>query len=268
MTHASSRPGRVRVSRLSIAPVRSLGLLHPDSIELGEAGVAEDRRFYLIDSAGRLVDRIVAGRLVQVEARTDPEGTWLRMTFPDGRVIEGEVAPGEAIETDVYGRRTLGRVVVGPWAAALEPFAGRSVRLVRCDRPGGTRFKDGHVRHAVSLVSDGSVHRLAAAMGRPGVDARRFRMLVEVSGATAHEEDTWIGGRIAIGTAELAIMKADARCAITTQDPDTGTRDLDTLRSIIAYRGLSPTRKVLFGVLGDVAVPGRISLGDEVRAVG
>ena len=93
-------------------------------------------------------------------------------------------------------------------------------------------------------------------------------MLVEVSGATAHEEDTWIGRTVAIGTARLAITKADARCAITTQDPESGTRDLDTLRSIIAYRGLSPTRKVLFGVLGDVAVPGRISLGDEVRAVG
>lgn len=93
-------------------------------------------------------------------------------------------------------------------------------------------------------------------------------MLIEVSGAAAHEEDAWIGGRIAIGTAELAITKADARCAITTQDPETGTRDLDTLRSIIAYRGLSPARKVLFGVLGDVAVPGRISLGDEVRLDG
>ena len=37
------------VSRFSIAPVSSLGLEHPDEIDLTEVGVAEDRRFYLVD---------------------------------------------------------------------------------------------------------------------------------------------------------------------------------------------------------------------------
>ena len=90
-------------------------------------------------------------------------------------------------------------------------------------------------------------------------------MLIEIAGAEPHEEDGWIGGRAAIGTAEVRITKADARCAITTQDPDTGVSDLDTLRSIIAYRGLNAKRQALFGVLGEVTVPGRIALGDEVR---
>ncbi|HET9680775.1 MAG TPA: MOSC domain-containing protein [Candidatus Limnocylindrales bacterium] len=255
----------IRVTRLSIAPVRSLGLLHPPAVELTPDGVAEDRRFFLIDDRGHLVDRIVAGTLVRVAAWTDPEATRLRLTLPDGRVLDGPVVLGPPIEVAVYNRRASGHVVVGPWAEALEPYAGRPVQLVRCDRPGGTRFKGDRVRNAVSLVSDGSVRRLADALGRPAVDARRFRMLIEVEGAAAHEEDAWIGGRIGIGSAELAITKADARCAITTQDPDTGRRDLDTLRSIIGYRGLTPDRKVIFGVLGDVAVAGRVSVGDDVR---
>ena len=68
----------LRVSRLSIAPVRALGLLHPTSIDVDEAGVREDRRFYLIDEHGHILDRLRAGRLVQVQARTNAEATWLR----------------------------------------------------------------------------------------------------------------------------------------------------------------------------------------------
>jgi len=252
----------IRVARLSISPVRSLGLEHPESIDLTERGVLEDRRFFVIDEAGRLVDQLIAGALVQVAAHTDPEATELRLTLPDGSVIDGPAELGEPVETEIHGRTGVGHVIVGPWAAALEPFAGRRVRIVRCDRPGGTR-----VANAVSLVSDGSLARLAGEMGVPTIDARRFRMLIELEGGSAHEEDRWIGGRIAIGSAVLDITRPDARCAITTHDPDTGLRDLDILRSIIAYRGVYDGRKAIFGVLGEVGVPGRISVRDEVTVL-
>jgi uncharacterized protein YcbX len=49
-----------------------------------------------------------------------------------------------------------------------------------------------------------------------------------------------------------------------TQNPDTGERDLDTLRTIISYRGLREGKHADFGVLGEVTIPGRIQLGDEV----
>jgi uncharacterized protein YcbX len=252
------------VARLSIAPVRSLGLAHPDSIELTEYGVVEDRRFYLIDERGFLVDRLVSGALVQVEAHTDPDATRLTLAFPGGRVIDGAVELGAAVETYIYERTAHGHLVVGPWAEAMTPYAGRAVHVVRCDRPAGTR--EG-TTNAVSLVSDGSLRRLAVALGVPAVDARRFRMLIELAGAGAHEEDDWIGGEIEVGTARLRIRKPDARCAITTQDPDSGHRDLDTLRVIKSYRGLRDGKKLDFGVLGEVAVPGRVSVGDEVRVV-
>jgi uncharacterized protein YcbX len=259
----------VRVARLSIAPVRGLSLQHPASITLNVAGVLEDRRFYLVDAHGRLVDRLIAGELVQVRAETNPQGNWLRIAFPDGAVVEGDIALDEPIQTELYGRLAIGRVVVGPWAAALTPFAGRPVRLVRCDRPGGTRIRAGEttVRNSVSIVSDGSIRELAHQLGVPAVDGRRFRMLIEVEGAGAHEEDAWIGGSVEIGSAVLSITKPDARCAITTQNPDTGERDLDTLRTILRYRGFrvgDPAKKIDFGVLGEVLMPGEISIGDEV----
>lgn len=250
------------VARISIAPVRGLGLEHPEAVDLTDVGVVEDRRFYLIDEAGHLVDQIAAGELVQVGAHTDPDASRLSLGFPDGTVIDEPVQLGEPIETAVFKRTAVGHVVIGPWADALEPFAGRKVRIVRCDRPGGTR-----VQNAVSLIADGSLKELARRVDRPAVDGRRFRMLFELEGARPHEEDSWLGGRIAIGSAVLRITKPDARCAITTHDPDTGARDLDVLRTIIGYRGLRERRKVDFGVLGEVAVQGRVQVGDHVAVL-
>jgi uncharacterized protein YcbX len=247
------------VARFSIAPVRSLGLEHPDEIDVTERGVVEDRRFFLADDTNRLIDRIIIGRLVQISAHTDPGATMLRMTFPDGQVIEDDVRLGEPIETPIHGRTGVGHVVDGPWAAALSAFTGRTIRLIRCDRPGGTR-----VGNPTSLISDGSLRRLTDQFGLHALDSRRFRMLIELTGAAAHEEDTWIGGRIAVGDAILRVTKPVARCAITTQHPDTGARDLDTLRTIIDYRGLRDGKHVDFGILADVERPGRIRLGDEV----
>ena len=248
------------VTRFSIAPVRSLGLEHPDTISVTELGVAEDRRFFLADDANRLVDRLVVAGLVQIGAHTDPEGTTLRLTFPDGRTLEDEVRLGEPIETPIHGRTGIGHVVLGPWAEALSAFCGRAITLVRCDRPGGTRSGN-----PTSIVSDGSLAELARQGGVDAVDPRRFRMLIELADAGPHEEDTWIGQRVAIGGAVMAVTKPDARCAITTQDPDTGRRDFDVLRTLIAYRGLRDGKYADFGVLGDVAQPGTIRVGDEAR---
>lgn len=247
------------VSRLSIAPVKSLALLHPDEILLTEHGVAEDRRFYLVDETGRLIDGLVIGELVSVRAWTDPDGAVLRLTMPDGRIIEAEVRPGEAITTAVYGRTAASHLVEGPWAAALSELFGRALRLARTDRPGGTRQ-----RNPASIVTDGSLARLGDQRGVGPVDGRRFRMLIELTGGAEHEEDGWIGRLLRIGDAVLSVTKPDARCAMTTHDPDTGARDLDTLRAIREYRGLREGRHLDMGVLAEVERPGRIRLGDEV----
>jgi uncharacterized protein len=250
------------VAQFSIAPVRSLGLQHPTEIDVTEVGVVEDRRFFLSDDQNRLVDRIVVGRLVQVEANTDPAAMRLWMRFPDGTVIDDDVRLGESVETPIHGRTGVGKVVIGPWGKALAAVAGRPVRVIRCDNPGGTRRGN-----PTSIVSDGSLRQLAKAAGVDAVDGRRFRMLINLEGADPHEEDTWIGKRIALGDAVLRVLKPDARCAITTQDPDTGSRDLDTLRTIISYRGLREGKHADFGVLADVVQPGRIRLGDSVTVL-
>jgi uncharacterized protein YcbX len=254
----------IQVSRLSVTPVKGFAVWHPEEVTLTEVGVAEDRRFYLVDEDGLRFGALRHGPLVRFSARYDAGTDELVFRLPDGSEVAGTVEVGDAVTTDFYGRDVAGHVVRGPWTEAVSADVGRAVRLVRADRPGDgvDRGKGG----GVTLLSDASVEELAGRSGEP-VDARRFRMLIAVSGTEPHEEDTWIGGEVEIGDdARVRVNGHVGRCAITTQSPETGVRDFDSLRAIKDYRGQNPwTREIDFGVYGQVVAPGRVRVGDPVR---
>lgn len=252
------------VSRLSITPLRGCALLHPDSVELGPHGVADDRRYSLLTDDGRIFDGTKFGPLVQVRAqvdRTDDGAERLGLTLPSGEVVTDEVALGAPMRLDIYDRVFTARPVIGPWADALSAHVGRRLQLVRSERLEGEPD-----RNAVSIVSEASVQELARQgnEGRP-VDARRFRMLIQVAGAERpHQEDEWLGREARIGAAVVRVTRPDPRCVITTQDPDTGQRDFPTLHVIGRYRGLRDGRKLDFGVYAEVVTPGQVAVGDEI----
>ena len=91
-------------------------------------------------------------------------------------------------------------------------------------------------------------------------------MLIALAGTKPHEEDEWIGGQVRIGEVLLRVIEQTARCATTTHNPDSGSRDFDTLRAIKNYRGVRDGDSIDFGVLAQVAEPGRIRVGDRGRA--
>jgi uncharacterized protein YcbX len=200
--------------------------------------------------------------LFAVAAKWEPDADTLSLTFPDGSVVDGRVELGEPVSTWFYNRDEPGRLVQGPWAPALSGYAGRELRLARTDAPGRAVDRaDG----PVSIVSDESVEELARQAGVDAADVRRFRMLVGVGGGEPHLEDTWVGRDVRIGEAVVRVHEQVARCAITTKNPDTGERDLDTLRVIKAYRGTRDEKQLDFGVYGEVVTPGRVRVGDAVE---
>ena len=256
----------VQVTRISIAPVKGLGLVHPDEVALEPTGVLANRRFYIVDADGRRYGQIRNGRLVRVRPEYDAETARLTLTFPDGTVADGTVDLGEEITTDFYGRPVSGHLVRGPWSQALSEAFGRPLRLVQA--PPGAAVDRG--RGHVSLISDASLHEMARRAGVPPgetVDGRRFRMLFQVDGVEAHGEDLWRNRRLRIGAALVRIRGAVARCAITTQNPDTGLPDFDTLRVLKDYRGFNAKRQLDFGVYGEALEPGRVRVGDAVEPV-
>ena len=253
-----------RVAWISVTPVKSLGLVHVDEVQLEHFGVRGNRRFHLVDTDGNLINGKRHGPLVQVRSEFDEAAGTLTLRFPDGEVVSGEVELDGEVTTNFWGRPVSGRFVVGPWSEALSAFAGSPLRLVRPDGPGAG--VDRGMRGAVSLVSRASLHALARAAGvEAPVDYRRFRLLFGVDGTGEHEEDSWLGREVRLGEAVVVPNGNVGRCAVTTQNPDTGTPDLETLKVLKAYRGLVPTTERLpFGVWGEVVQPGRVRVGDPV----
>ncbi|HXH96195.1 MAG TPA: MOSC N-terminal beta barrel domain-containing protein [Gaiellaceae bacterium] len=252
-----------RVARISIAPVKALGLVHPDEVELSQSGVAGDRRFWLCNSEGRLVNCKTHGELMLVRVAWDEETRRLALAFPGGETIEDVVEPGQPVAAVLYGLPHPSRSVAGPWQDALSRYAGEPLTLLWSDEGAVDRgVGDG----AVTLVSQASLERLREeARSEEAVDGRRFRMLFEIDGVRAYEEDEWIGARVAVGDAVVSPVGDVGRCVVTTRNPDTGVSDLETLKVLARYRREGRTEPLPLGVHGTVVVPGRVRVGDPVR---
>jgi len=153
------------VTRISVAPVKGLGLVHPESISLERHGVRENRRFHIVDADGRRFNQLRNGALVQIRPEYDAHSERLTLRFPDGSVADGEVSLGTEVTTDFYGRPVVGNYVQGPWSAALSAWAGVPLRLVQS--PPGLAVDRG--RGHVSLISTASLAELGhnGDQGRP-----------------------------------------------------------------------------------------------------
>jgi uncharacterized protein YcbX len=250
------------VREIGIAVVKGMRLTHPLSIDVDEVGAVDDRRFYLVDGAGWQLDA-KHGPLTAVVADWDAAACSLSLRFPDGSVARSVVELGEALAGRVGwdgGRQVPGREVLGPFSGALSEYLGASVQLVESD----VRAID---VAPLTMVSDASVGRLEEAMGETGLGSRRFRMSLTLSGAAAHEEDSWHGLRVRAGECLVRIEGQVPRCVAVTHHPETGERDRATLRGILSYRrpaDRSTHVQVPFGVYAWVEEPGRIAVGDPV----
>src|SRR5947209_8125280 len=96
----------------------------------------------------------------------------LTLECPDGRVLEDEVKVGDEVVTGFYGQPMPARLVVGEWSGAISQHVGKGLRLVEAGEEGAV---DRGPIGAVSLISTGSLGRLADQAGRSTVDSRRFR---------------------------------------------------------------------------------------------
>jgi uncharacterized protein YcbX len=254
-----------RVAWISYTPVKATMLHLVDEADLLESGVRGDRRFYLVTGRGRLVSNKDHGPLQLVRADYDEGEDVLSLRLPDGGEIAAPVERGEVVETTFHRQPRRARLVVGPWADALSTLTGEPLRIVEPELPAPDRGRGG----AATLLATASLDRIGRQLGVAGVDHRRFRMNFGVEGVGAHEEDGWRGRRVRVGEAVVIPQGHVGRCVITTQNPDTGRTDLDTLKALAAYRStLDTTEPLPFGVHAAVAEPGRVRVGDAVELLG
>ena len=254
-----------RISWISLTPVKALALAQVEDATLLETGLEGDRLFFLVDRNDRLVNDKRHGPLQRVRSEYDAAERKLTLRFPDGSELSETAAEnGEQFVARFHGTPKPARRVPGPWDEALSEVAGEPVRLVAPGAQAPDRGRGG----AATLLGDGSLAAIADALGVATIDPRRFRMNLGIEGLAAHAEDEWLGRRVQIGEAVVVPQGNVGRCAITTQDPETGVRDLDTLGALAAYRAdIETTEPLPFGVHAAVVVPGRVRRGDAVAVL-
>jgi uncharacterized protein YcbX len=253
-----------RVAWICLSPVKGLALRQLDECALTEAGVTGDRQFFLVDEDDRLVNSKGLGILQQIVPGYDEPAGTLTLTFPDGTTVSEQVHLDGELKAQFWGMALDVRVVAGPWSDAISEFAGRNLRLVKPPEPATDRLRSG----AATLLGTSSLRAMARQLGADDVDGRRFRMNFGIDGLAEHEEDEWIGRRVRLGEAVVIPHGNVGRCAVTTQNPDSGAPDLDTLKALAAYRRDAETTEPLpFGVHAAVAQPGAVRIGDAAEPI-
>ena len=252
----------IEVTGLALTPVKGTRLRTIDRITLDRDGVRENRRFFLIDDNEEMVNATHLGALQTIVSGYDDAARRLSLSFPDGQTLEGEVSVGDELTTRFYGEPFAARLVEGDWSEAISEHAGKSLRLVEAGNGGAVdRGRVG----AVTLISRASLGRLAEQADTASVDGRRFRMLIEIDGIGAHEEDGWVGRTLRVGDAVLRGGGHVGRCVITNRDPETGEITLQTLKILGGYRRhLDTTEPVAIGIYGEIVRPGLVRVGDSV----
>ncbi|SPJ24981.1 MOSC domain-containing protein [Palleronia abyssalis] len=119
---------------------------------------------------------------------------------------------------------------------------------------------NGHA--SLSILTEASLSALSDAAGQ-SLDPGRFRGNVLLSGSEPWAEFDWIGKRLRLGDAVLEVFDRIERCRATEANPETGTRDVNTLallRDTFGHRD--------FGVYARVIEGGSVATGDAARLEG
>ena len=251
------------VSPLSVTPVKGLAMHHPDHVDLAEGGVAGDREFFLVDASGR------DGELHRHRRADGPPrgpGRSHRRTHRPwagrDRALRARGARRRrSTPTSTACARSPVASVLG-WDDVFSDIAGQPVRLVRGDT--GAFDVAG-----VTLVGASSTAGLAATNALESVDARRFRMNVEIAGGDPLVEDSWDGRELRLGDAVVRVGRPGE--ALRRDHPQPRHRrdrpaDPQAHRRAQGPPGVRPTwgAGFYFGVYADVLTPGRVAVGDEV----
>src|ERR671924_438763 len=79
------------------------------------------------DGAAELTAATPAGASAR---NASPTGGRSTLHFPDNTAVTDTVHLGDPIQSIFFGRPRPGRLVLGPWSAALSAFAGQPLQLV------------------------------------------------------------------------------------------------------------------------------------------
>ncbi|SIP92961.1 hypothetical protein SAMN05880590_101269 [Rhizobium sp. RU35A] len=270
----------MRLAALSIYPMKSARGIALAESPIDAMGLAGDRRWMLTDPEGQFITQRELPALARLSVLPTDDGLLLVM---DGQDLVVSV-PDPQRRSDVVIWKSTVRAAVAEDAAnaALSDWLGRPVRLVHFDAQARrmasaewagpdspVAFGDGYQVLVTTTGSLAALNADMAAHGEAPVGMDRFRPNIVLEHDVAWAEDGWTA--IMVGDVELRLVKPCARCIMTTQDQQTGSREGANPMPAMGRIRMSADRRVPGPLFGWNAVPvgaGTLTLGDPVRVLG
>ena len=259
------------LSTLHVYPVKSCAPLAPAQAVVEALGLAGDRRWMVVDAAGKFMSARKWPRMLLVRAQPVDGGVAVDAPGMASHIVRAHVDPATRCDVTVWGSTVSARCAEPDADAWISGFLGTEAHFVHMDEAAlrsvdpaygraGDRvsFADGF---PLLLISQAALDALNAKLAEP-VPMLRFRPNLVVSGTDAHAEDRW--KRVRIGAIEFDVVKPCTRCVLTTVDPALGEFDPsgEPLRTLLTYR-----RSAGGVTFGQNLIPrghGTLRLGDAV----
>ena len=263
----------ITVSSLTYYPIKACRGFEVESATIERMGLKNDRRMMVVSPEGGHLTQREHPRLALVSPKLE-EGT-VTLSAPNYDSIQfATQTSGATYPVSIWKSKGVQAIDQGDEAAKwFSDWLSTPVRLVhiaeglqrRVDHEYAvnaddhTGFADGY---PVLITSEEGLQDLNTRLEKP-VPMNRFRPNIVVSGGSAYVEDSW--NRIRVGDVELAVVKPNARCVVTTIDKDTLEKSKEPLRTLEKYR-----RHKLGAIFGQNVIPlneGRIQLGMTVEVL-
>lgn len=257
----------ITVSGLFTYPIKSCRGITLRAAEVVARGIAHDREWMVVDSAGRFMTQRDWPSLARVVVSFMPDGLSIE-TDGKPRLDVTHPTPTAARRQVTIWKDSCTSRSAGPETAEwFSDLLGTDCELVWMPPEESRQVDPDFARHGdrvgfadgfpFLLISQASLDELNRRLERP-VPMDRFRPNIVVDGCAPHAEDGWES--MTIGDVVFTVVKPCARCVITTTDQRTGQRTPEPLRALATYR--SRKGAVLFGQNLVHSGRGEIRVGD------
>jgi uncharacterized protein len=243
----------MQLSEIWIYPIKSLGGIRLNDVQVQGKGLQYDRRWMVVDDDGLFLTQRANTKMALIDVSLQADGIrMLNRLNGSYAVLPYEPVSSLPMLATVWDD-TVDVVTVSDQADQwLSAQLEKSVRVVMMPEHSLRKADPRYAHHGevVSfadgfpflLISQGSLDDLNSRLTQ-AVEIKRFRPNLVVTGTQAYEEDSW--NSIQIGHIQFDFVKPCARCILTTIDPLTGEKGPEPLKTLASYRRVD--NKVLFG---------------------
>ncbi|RSS56728.1 MOSC domain-containing protein [Streptomyces sp. WAC01280] len=261
-----------------VHPVKAMRALAPTEAEVQPWGLAGDRRWAVVDAAGKVVTQRRHPRMALATAEPLADGG-VALSAPGHPTVKIEVpSPTATITMEIFDKH-VETVPAGDEAAAwVSAFLETDARLVHMDAPEHRRpvdpdyalpgetvsFADGYPLLAATTASLDALNSLIAAGDHAHegpLPMNRFRPNLVIEGTDPWAEDGWT--RLAVGEVTFRVARPCGRCVVTTTNQLTAERGKEPLRSLALHR--KRDGRVIFGQNLVPEHRGTVRVGDPVK---